>query len=127
MTIVIDEPLFRAADPLPRCTYCGSLARPNILMFGDYGWVDDRTSFQENRFEAWLQGLRENSKLTIVELGAGMAVPTVRYTSERIATHYGATLIRINPREYGVPQAGIGLPCSAAEGIAKLMKLVSGS
>ena len=30
------------SSPLPQCPKCGDLARPNILMFGDWGW-DRRT------------------------------------------------------------------------------------
>jgi NAD-dependent SIR2 family protein deacetylase len=27
---------------LPMCPNCGGLARPNVLMFGDVGWLDKR-------------------------------------------------------------------------------------
>ena len=70
-------------------------------MFGDYDWISDRTSEQESRYSEWLADNR-NSNLTIIEMGAGNAVPTVRYQSER-ALHGSqrkqVTLIRINPRE----------------------------
>ena len=35
--VEVDEESFRASEPLPRCPECGALARPNVLMFGDYG------------------------------------------------------------------------------------------
>ena len=45
----------------------------------------------------------EGKKLVVVEIGAGVAISTVRYESERISEEYDAPLIRINP-EY--PEVG---------------------
>lgn len=38
------------ATTLPTCPKCTILLRPNILMFGDYDWNDQRTMEQEARF-----------------------------------------------------------------------------
>src|SRR5512139_370834 len=106
----VDESTFRARDPLPTCGRCGALARPNILMFGDYGWDDERTGEQEARLSSWLAEVgRRGGKLVVVECGAGKAVPTVRMTSERIAQRLGATLVRLNVRENDVPRGQIGI------------------
>jgi hypothetical protein len=83
-------------------------------MFNDWHWLPHRTSEQEQRFEDWIGGVR-GARLAIVEIGAGSAVPTVRMTSERIATRTDATLIRINPREPQVPHGHIGLAANAVE------------
>ena len=40
-TIDIDDN-FQAKDPLPICPYCKSIARPNIMMFGDTNWNSTR-------------------------------------------------------------------------------------
>ncbi|HRI14246.1 MAG TPA: Sir2 family NAD-dependent protein deacetylase, partial [Verrucomicrobiota bacterium] len=40
--VTVDEETFRAADPLPTCPFCGELARPNVLMFGDARWIPER-------------------------------------------------------------------------------------
>ena len=32
----VDPETFRARRPLPSCPACGGLARPNVLMFGDF-------------------------------------------------------------------------------------------
>jgi NAD-dependent SIR2 family protein deacetylase len=111
VTVKVNEASFRAEAPLPTCPHCGSLARPNILMFGDWDFVTSRTAAQEARFEQWLRA-RVGSQLAIVEIGAGSAVPTVRYTCERVAAALDATLVRINPREPAVApdQIGIGAP-----------------
>ena len=54
LEVAVDPSTMRATGELPSCPHCGSLARPNILMFGDYSWISDRTSAQEDRFEAFL-------------------------------------------------------------------------
>jgi NAD-dependent SIR2 family protein deacetylase len=103
------DPLtFRASPPLPTCPRCSVVSRPNVLMFGDFSWLPRRTFEQERRFKMWLNDIRD-ARLVIIELGAGSAVPTVRWNSESTASTLGATLIRINPREAHVPRGQIGL------------------
>jgi hypothetical protein len=89
-------------------------------MFGDYGWEYARTNGQRERLSRWINNLEENgAKLAIVEIGAGTAVPTVRYTSEQIATKFNVPLIRINPREsFG---AKIELPMKAVEALKEII------
>jgi NAD-dependent SIR2 family protein deacetylase len=119
----IDEEKFRALPPLPNCRNCSALARPNILMFGDSSWLSDRTDQQHASFSGWLDELsRKSARVAVVELGAGGAIPTVRHTSERIAQRLGGKLIRINPREDGVPSGHTGLPLGAAEGIREICR-----
>jgi NAD-dependent SIR2 family protein deacetylase len=126
-TVTIDEDRFRAVAPLPRCRYCSALARPNILMFGDWSWLSERTATQEARFSAWLTGLaRDSARLVVIELGAGTAIPTVRYTSERSLQDVSGTLVRINPREEQVPANGIGLAMGAAEAIRRIGECLHG-
>jgi NAD-dependent SIR2 family protein deacetylase len=117
----IDDSAFRALDPLPRCRFCSALGRPNILMFGDWSWLDERTLAQQERFRVWLEGLQKShARFVVVELGAGTAVPTVRLTSERLAAKLRGTLIRLNSREATVPEHAIGLSLSALEGVQRL-------
>jgi NAD-dependent SIR2 family protein deacetylase len=123
----VDETLFRAREPLPRCPKCGALARPNVLMFNDGDWIPHRTRMQSDRFSRWLQGLsRKGSSLAAVELGAGKAVATVRMTSEAAVRGGKATLIRINPRDYDVPAGHIAIPCGAEEGIRRVIESMPG-
>lgn len=115
----VDETTFRARPPLPACHSCEGLARPNVLMFGDWQWIPRRTGEQEARFEAWL---RETAGpgLVVVELGAGTAVPTVRMTSERVARSAGGTLVRINPREPHGPPGTVSVAAGALEALAAI-------
>jgi NAD-dependent SIR2 family protein deacetylase len=116
-SVEVDPESFRARPPLPTCGRCGSLLRPNILMFGDWGWDASRTEAQQQRLTEWLKGV-EPGTLAIVECGAGTAIPSVRYFSERAAAARRGTLIRINVREPEVPAGGISLPLRALEALS---------
>jgi NAD-dependent SIR2 family protein deacetylase len=117
--VTVDEGTFRAKEPLPRCKHCSGMARPNVLMFGDWSWISTRTDSQSGGRSAWLKGISHAGlRLAIVEIGAGEAVATVRRQSEYIAKAYGAILIRINPRDFQVPrEEDVSLPLGAARGI----------
>ena len=114
------EESFKAKEPLPSCPYCGAMARPNILMFGDYSWESSRTDKQNKKLNDWFAQLKQaGAKLAIVEMGAGTAVPTVRHTSEQVAQSFSTPLIRINPREsFG---AEIALPMGAVEALEQIL------
>jgi NAD-dependent SIR2 family protein deacetylase len=113
--VSIDEATMRAGHPLPMCMKCGKLGRPNILMFGDWGWDDGRTSAQQQRLRAWLEAL--TGRLVVIECGAGLAIPRVRMFCEQVAEAAHARLIRINPREPEVPPGEIGLAMTALEAL----------
>jgi len=124
--VEVDHLVFRAREPLPKCANCASLARPNILMFGDWSWIDNRTEEQQARFGTWLDQLeRYSAKLAVVELGAGSAIPTVRYTSEQVMRKAGGRLIRINPRECDVPTGHLAIPLGAKEGLQQIVDAIS--
>lgn len=110
--IDVDETTFRARDPLPGCPHCGRIARPNILMFGDWGWDDSRSAQQEQRLTAWLERAC-TGRVVVIESGAGGAILTVRRFGESLARQHGATLIRLNVREPQVPPGQIGISAGA--------------
>jgi NAD-dependent SIR2 family protein deacetylase len=114
-TFWIDEESMRA-DRVPLCPRCGAAARPNILMFGDYGWINERNRRQDERFRKFL-ALQSGKKLAVIELGAGTAIPTVRAMSERIGAFSRARVIRINTREPEILAPHLSLPCGALEGL----------
>jgi NAD-dependent SIR2 family protein deacetylase len=124
--VEVDEVTMRAVPPLPSCPRCGGLARPNILMFGDFGWVPARTEAQAREHADWLRSPRDSGRgrLVVVELGAGTAVPTVRRHAELNAAATGA-LIRINTREPAVRHGhGVPIPLPAAEALRRIDTLV---
>lgn len=102
----------------PRCPQCNGLARPNILMFGDWGWLAWRSDAQEKRQAAWLAQVR---RPVVIELGAGTAIPSVRHFTQRVLQQHNGRLIRINPEACAVPTAAdVGLPLGAAQGLAMI-------
>jgi hypothetical protein len=84
-------------------------------MFGDWGWVDRRTTLQYQRLQQWLATVE---RLVCIEIGAGTNIPTVRHFSEDC----GGRLIRINPAEPEVPYPanGIGLSIGGLDAITRL-------
>lgn len=110
--VEVDEATIRAVGDLPHCPNCGGLARPNILMFGDWEWISRRTDAQRRRYREWLAGVR-GRWVAAVELGAGLAIPTVRDECESRAD----VLVRINPREPQTPPGGIALPLGALDAL----------
>jgi len=112
--INVNEESMRATGELPGCGQCGAVARPNILMFGDWNWISDRTHLQHKSLLEWREQLK-GKKLVIIELGAGTSVPTVRFMSEKFLEMFDSVLIRINKREPQVPLGCIGISGGAAE------------
>ncbi len=117
--IPVDETTMRAQQ-IPRCPNCRAVSRPNILMFGDWSWLPQRTHQQEKRFQRFMDE-QEDKRIVVIEMGAGTAIPTIRATSERIGwNHEQATVIRINVREPEIAPPHIGLACGAFEGLQKI-------
>jgi NAD-dependent SIR2 family protein deacetylase len=111
----IDAENCRLQGDLPHCPHCGSLARPNILMFNDWGWLAQRTNLQYQALQQWLSTVE---RLVCIEIGAGTHIPTVRNFSEDC----GGRLIRINPGEPETPnpETGASLTLGGLAGITLL-------
>jgi NAD-dependent SIR2 family protein deacetylase len=101
---------------VPRCPGCGGVARPNILMFGDFSWLDGRTAAQRARFEEFLEEVAGRRRV-VVELGAGTAIPTIRWTSEQLGRG-GARVVRVNPREPEIPAPHLSIAAGALEALS---------
>jgi NAD-dependent SIR2 family protein deacetylase len=119
----IDMEKFEALN-IPLCKHCGDIARPNILMFGDWSWNGRRTTNQEYKYNKWLKSVKVNKKkLAIIEIGAGTAIPTIRQEGQYIPqTYKNAKLIRINPREYDIDaKIGYGIALGGLEGLQNIL------
>ncbi len=117
-TIDVDLEKMRATH-IPLCPDCGGTARPNILMFGDSGWISHRTDEQWRHFDLFLQR-NIQAPLTIIELGAGTGVPTIRHLDEQILQTRNCALIRINPRESFGPPSTVEISCPALQGLRQI-------
>jgi len=114
--LVIDEGCCRLLSDIPSCPRCGGIARPNILMFGDWDWLSARSDSQEQGLHAWL---RQVERPLVIEVGAGTNIPTARLLGERVH----GPLIRINPTESQLPHGkGVSI---AAGGLAALRAIDS--
>lgn len=85
----VDEANCLLCNEPPHCPRCGGLARPNILMFGDWNWIERRQTLQYQALHEWLG---QASSPVVIEIGAGTAIPTVRKFGENLS----CPLIRIN-------------------------------
>ena len=74
---------------------------------------------QSRRFWDWEQSLR-GSALVVVELGAGVVIPSVRNKGEQLVRDVAAKLIRINPTHVDGPEGTVVLRCGALEGLRRL-------
>lgn len=107
----VDEVQCQLMNDPPKCDCCGDIARPNILMFNDFKWEDNRYKIQRQALSEWLAGAKN---VVIIELGAGKDIPTVRHYGEML----GWPIVRINPRDSDLgSSAGVSLPMGALDGL----------
>lgn len=116
--IPVDLATMRARH-IPRCIHCQGVARPNILMFGDFSWLSGRTRGQERHFDEFVTDCRE-LPLVVLEMGAGTAIPTIRSMSEQLGRRFGATVVRINPRESQIASPHISFSYGALDGLRRI-------
>jgi NAD-dependent SIR2 family protein deacetylase len=117
--IKVDFNTMRAAH-IPKCIECNAAARPNILMFGDFHFVNERCAEQHDKFDSFLMNKVGKSPL-VIEIGAGTSVPTIRYYAEKIVyTHKNGFLLRINPRDSAIDGRGLGIPMNALDTMVEL-------
>lgn len=83
---------------IPYCKECAKPVRPNICMWDDYDWNVDLTARGEAKLRDFLKEYSEGG-ITIIEIGAGSAVPTIRQASESVFCDVGVkrTFVRVNP------------------------------
>lgn len=85
---------------LPTCNECGAIQRPNILMFYDDGFEATRIDQQKRLYDKFIKTIVKespNSRIALVEIGAGQAIPTIRAMNQTLLRNFdNCTLIRIN-------------------------------
>lgn len=117
----VDEERCRLTNQPPTCPHCGGLARPNILMFGDWGWLQFRERIQNHAMEKWLEKVE---RPVVIELGAGSAIPTVRMMGQSL----DVPMIRINAREAQVVRRyDVSLPMGALEALSGIKAALLGT
>jgi len=110
----VDVDACRLLNAPPSCPACGGIARPNVLMFGDWSWVPDVADVQEQRFERFAAGA---ARPVVLEIGAGTAIPSLR----RLSRLRRWPVVRVNlDAPEGADGEGVGLRCGALEAIRRI-------
>ncbi|MDT8448242.1 MAG: Sir2 family NAD-dependent protein deacetylase [bacterium] len=115
--VAVEESTMRSTQ-VPRCPECDHVARPNILMFGDFAWISGRSESQAQQFEAFCQRIGHQN-LVALEIGAGLAVPTIRMMTERLA-RLGTKSIRINPNDPAITSPNISIRLGGKDALLRL-------
>ena len=117
------------AESLPKCTFCSSMSRPNVSMFGDVEFYGKPYEHQRRRLNDWLSHLKHNNKkLIIIEIGCGINPHSLRMNNGKMMSgewkmpifnnHIGT--IRINPEDKQDDKNTIHIPMGARKGIHAL-------
>ena len=113
-----DDVECRWLGDLPTCPYCGKLARPNILMFGDDRWLAERQIIQRTYWKMWQESV---ARMVVIECGAGIDIPSIR----RISESQGCPVIRINPRDSYLSEGnGVSLAMRAKQALGMMAELL---
>src|SRR5690606_24008104 len=107
------------------CPDCGRIARPNILMFNDWLWVDGVTRQQSRAFEEWQTAVR-GRRVVGLEIGGGKAIPTIRRIGERAVERARTTLVRINPEERDGGEGVLAVPLPALQALSLIDEAMNG-
>jgi len=83
-----------AASDLPFCPKCNSLLRPNILMFGDWEYVEHM--YQYRYFITFLDKVRSPDLIFLI--GSSSEIPTNDYIADKLQKT-GTKVVTINPDE----------------------------
>merc|ERR1712232_547315 len=109
----------------PVCAATGRVARPNVMMFMDYGFNEERSNKQCQARDDWLASLPEEARLMILEIGAGTKVTTIREYGVSVARRFrNSTFVRLNMEDAEVPiEEGSGIQTLSIDRLSTLHAL----
>jgi hypothetical protein len=85
--------------------------------------VSERRDLQASRCHSWLERVR---RPVVIEIGAGLHIPTVRAFAHRVVLRQHGSLIRINPREPDIgSMPGIGITGGALQTLGAIDALLA--
>lgn len=118
LEVKVDAATGRCAGPLPTCGRCGALLRPAVLMFNDFLWESKPFKRKLPPLQAWLKQVQ---CLVVIEIGAGLEIPSVRVFAETAAA--AGRLVRINLHDAEVAaDNAVGIDLAALPALAFLDK-----
>lgn len=83
-----------SASNMPYCPECSSLLRPNILMFGDWEYVDHMHHY--HNYQAFVQDVTVPDMIFLI--GSSSEIPTNDYIAKSFQSG-GSKVVTINPDE----------------------------
>jgi len=122
--IEIDMEKF-AVKELPKCPKCGGNCRPNIYLFGDWFWVNTKSTSQLIKYIKWTkEATTKYTNIIAIEIGAGNTIATIRQASEKfVQDKY--PLIRINPYDCSVKlPKHLAIEMGAKSAMEEISKLI---
>ena len=100
-------------DWVPMCPACGECClRPNVMIFGDGSLVESAIGAQQRRMEAFTA--RFGGRWVVLEVGAGVVVPSIRCYAEELGGRGDGGLIHVNPSRSECEQMQRPSSCSVA-------------
>jgi NAD-dependent SIR2 family protein deacetylase len=104
----IDEAHCRLCNAAPRCPACGGLARPNVLMFGDSGWLGSRSEFTTRELrlaggDLRLPDVQDNLGVRLLLLERRLAERDAGITLERTGRGRFRLMLRRPMQQASVP------------------------
>lgn len=100
-------------NDMPTCPNCGSMCRPNVLLFGDWFWIPIRSTHQQIRYNKWCKETKK--RIIAIEIGAGKTIRTIRNAAESFASPT-YPLIRVNPFDFEIKKTNhISIQMNARE------------
>jgi len=106
------------------CKHCRNYLRPNLLMFFDLDWYDLFYVQQMNLFENFKHSLYD-SKVAIIEIGAGEKIRSIKNASEMLAESFKTKVIRINPEISVKESTSDNVICIKSSGLAGITEILS--
>ncbi len=109
------------ATNLPKCPICGELLRPNILMFGDWGYVEN--NYQINNYYNFMDDVKTPDLVFLI--GSSSEVPTNDYLATRLKSA-GSFIVTINPdpSSLSVCKPNLFIQKKAKEAFEKIEKMI---
>ncbi|CAD5113111.1 unnamed protein product [Dimorphilus gyrociliatus] len=101
-------------------------ARPNIVLYEENNFSLKRVSQQKNKFEEYIDLVKQDDKITILEIGAsgslnGHTKPVRLITEQLVKTFKNRVkIVRINLDEYEVPNGHFGISMNAQEALKEI-------
>eukprot|EP01043_Picozoa_sp_COSAG02_P006341 COSAG02_NODE_179_length_31090_cov_49.813785_32_plen_138_part_00 len=103
-------------------------------MFNDGAFNSSRTDSQQRHYNDWSESLPPGTKLVVLEIGVGTAIPKIRSKAELAAQEFeDSTLVRINLDSFdnvleGSPEGDrkVCLKMGALAALTEIDKLIQG-